>query len=128
MDRTEEQKVVRAPIVVVFDGKEYEIPPLVIRDSRKWRTKVIGLIAQLPQLVKTTMDDSGDFGEALNQMMVVMPNKVIDLFFEYATNLDRDEMEGIATDEEMATAFEEVIKVAFPLAKSLPEVMGRLSQ
>lgn len=128
MDRTEEQKITRSPIVVVFAEKEYEIPLLVIRDSRKWRRKVIDLIALLPQLVKTTMDDSGDFGEALNQMMVIMPDKVIDLFFEYATNLDRGEIESIATDGEMAVAFEEVAKAAFPLAESLPKVMARLSQ
>ena len=126
--RTEEQKVARAPIVVILGGKEYEIAPLVIRDSREWRRKIIGLIAPLPKLVDVTMDKPEDFERALNQMMVTMPEQVIDLFFEYAKNLDREEIEGIATDTEMAKAFEEVIKVSFPLAESLPKVMARLSQ
>ena len=128
VDRTEEQKVVRASIVVILGGKEYEVAPLVIRDSREWRKKVIGLIAPLPRLVKVTMDNPEDFESVLTQMMVTMPDQVIDLFFEYAKNLNREEIEGIATDAEMAKAFEEVVKVSFPLAESLPKVMGRLSQ
>ena len=126
--RTEEQIVVHAPITVILGGKEYEIAPLVIRDSREWRRKVIKLIAPLPQLVRTTMDETQDFENVFNQMMIVMPDQTLDLFFEYAKNLDREEIEGIATDAEMAKAFEEVVKVAFPLAESLPKVLERLSQ
>lgn len=130
MARTEEEKVSRAPIVVVFGGKEFNVAPLVIRDSREWRKKVANLIAPLPELVKTTMadDDPEAFGKVLTEMLVNMPDQVITLFFEYAKDLNREEIEGIATDAEMATAFEEVVKVAFPLAESLPKVMGRLSQ
>lgn len=126
--RTEEQIVAQAPIIVILGKKEYEVKPLVIRDSRPWRKKLIGLVASLPQLVNITMDDPAAFEGALNQMMVTMPDQVMDLFFEYASDLNREEIEGIATDAEMSKAFEEVIKVAFPLATSLPRVMGRLSQ
>ena len=128
MVRTEEQKLIQAPIVVILGGREYEIAPLVIKYSREWRKKVIGLIAPLPALVKTTMDETADFENVFTQMMIVMPDQVLDLFFEYAKTLDRDEIEDIATDAEMAKAFEEVVKVAFPLAGSLPKVLERLSQ
>ena len=128
MDRTEEQKLIQANIVVILGGKEYPVKPLVIRESREWRRKVIKLIAPLPQLVKTTMDDTQDFENVFNQMMIVMPDQVLDFFFEYAKELDRGEIEDIATDAEMAKAFEEVVKVAFPLAQSLPKVLERLSQ
>ena len=60
-------------------------------------------------------------------MTITMPDKVIDLFFKYAKDLNREEIEGIATDAEIAKAFEEVVKVAFPLAESLPKAMGRIS-
>ncbi len=128
--RTEEEKVSRAPIVVVLGGKEFKVAPLVIRDSRGWRKKVVELMAPLPELVKTTMDenDPAAFGKVLTEMLVSMPDQVIGLFFDYAKDLDRDEIEGIATDAEIAKAFEEVIKVAFPLAESLPKAMARLSQ
>lgn len=130
--RTEEQIVAQAPIVVILGGKEYKIAPLVIRDSREWRKKVIGLVAPLPGLVEGTkkplMDNTEDFENILTQMMVVMPDQVLDVFFEYAEDLDREEIESIATDAEMAKAFEEVVKVAFPLVESLPKVMERFSR
>jgi len=127
-ERTEDQKIARAPIVVTLGGKEYEIALLVIRDSREWRKKVIGLIAPLPKLVKVTMEDSEDFENVLTQMMVTLPDQVGELFFEYAKELDRDEIEAVATDEELSKAFEQVINVTFPLAASLPKVMARLSE
>ena len=127
-ERTEEEKVTRASLTVKLGGKEYNILPLVIKDSRVWRAKIIKLIGPLPQLVNISADDPESFQNALNQMMVVMPNQVVDLFFEYAKDLERDEIEGTATDDEMAVAFEEVVKIAFPLAGSLPQAMKRLFQ
>ena len=86
-ERTEEQKVGQAPIVVVLGKKEYEISPLVIRDSREWRKKVITLIAPLPGLTKATTRDMDKFEEALTTVVVTMPDQVIDLFFDYAKDL-----------------------------------------
>ena len=126
--RTEDEIVARAGITVILGGKEYSIPPLVIRDSREWRKKAIKLIAPLPQLVKVKLDETDAFESAMSQMMVAMPDQVMDLFFEYAKDLDRDEIEGIATDSEMAVAFQEVCKVAFPLAESGPRLMASLTQ
>ena len=126
--RTEDEIVTQASIEVILGGKTFKIAPLVIRDSREWRKKVVALIMPLPALVKVTMDDEEDFGKVLNQILVTNPDQVIDLFFEYARDLDREEIEGIATDAEMAAAFQEVIKIAFPLAQSPMKVMERLSQ
>ena len=128
MERTEEEKLMQAPIVVILGGAKYEIAPLVIRYSREWRKKVIGLLAPLPEMVKTTSKDPKAFGDVLNRMLVTMPDQVLDLFFEYAKDLDRKEIEDKATDQEMAEAFKEVTRAAFPLAESLPKVMERLSQ
>ena len=128
MERTEEQKIARAPITVILGGKEYEIVPLVIRDSREWRKKLLASMAPLPQLVKITMEKPEEVGSILNQILGVMPDDVVDLFFGYAKDLDRDEIEGIATDLELAQAFEEVVTIAFPLANSLPKAMKSISQ
>ena len=127
-DRSEEDKLAQACITVIFGGEEYQVAPLVIRDSREWRKKVIALLAPLPDLVKVNTDDSEGFLQALNTMLVAMPDQVIDLFFEYAKDLDPKVIEDKATDAEMADAFKEVIAVAFPLAESLPKVMERLTQ
>ena len=128
MQRSEEEKVAQAPIKVILGGNEYEIKPLVIRDSRVWRQKVVTALSTIPKHAKATTDDPEKFAEALNAMLVAMPDTVIDLFFEYAKNLDRDEIEGVATDTEVATAFEEVVGLAFPLASSLAGAMGNLSR
>ena len=126
MERTEEDKLTQAPIVVILGGKEHNIAPLVIRDSREWRKKVISLIAPLPGLSKVTTDDMDSFEEALKTLLVTMPDQVIELFFDYAKDLSQEEIELVATDAEMAKAFEEVVAVAFPLAQSGPDVITRL--
>ncbi|MBA7641802.1 hypothetical protein ES703_49487 [subsurface metagenome] len=126
MERTEEQIVTQAPILVILGGKEYPVKELNIRNARIWRAKVIKLISPVPQLVSTKIDTPEDFSKHLTEMLVAIPDQVIDVFFEYAKDLDREEIEDIATDKEMAQAFLEVIKVAFPLAESAPMVIARL--
>ncbi len=128
--RTEDDIVSQAGIEVMLGGKSYEIAPLVIKDSRVWRKKVIGLIAPLPEMVGTVSntENTEAFEDVLTKLMVTMPDQVLDLFFDYAKALDRDEIENIATDTEMAKAFEEIVKVAFPLVSSLPKVMSHISQ
>ena len=128
--RPEEERLAQAPIEVMLGGEIYQISPLVIRDSRPWRKRVIALLAPLPAMVEATMDVSNPdaFGSVLTQMMVTMPDQVLDLFFDYATALDRDKIEDTANDAEIATAFSAIIKVAFPLAQSLPKAMAHLSR
>jgi len=126
--RTEEQKILSAPIVVEFGGKTYEIAPLVIRDSRKWRAHMTKALASLPVYAEVTSDKPDKFKDALYAMLVTMPDTVIDLFFEYAKDLNREEVEAVATDSEMAKAFDQVVELAFPLARTLVGAMGNLSQ
>ena len=128
MLRSEEDKVTQATIDVTLGGKEYKIAPMVIRDSREWRKKVIKLIGPLPGLVNINTDDAGGFEQALTALLVTMPDEVIALFFEYAKDLNQEEIEAVATDAEIAKAFEEVIAVAFPLAQSAPDIVKRVSQ
>ena len=124
-ERTEEDKLCKAPIEVVLGGKKYQIDPLVVRDSRGWRGKVATALGQLPQHTKVTTDDGEAFADALRALLVTMPDMVVDLFFGYARGLNREEIEAVATDAEIAKAFEEVVAVAFPLTGSLLGVLGR---
>ena len=128
MERTEEDKIVQAGIVVILGGKEYSIAPLVIRDSREWRKGVVSLLSALPGYTNVTTDTPDEFGEALNAVMVALPDKVVDLFFLYAKTLPREEIEKTATDAELAKAFERVIEIAFPLAQSVTKTMERLAR
>ncbi|GAG91869.1 unnamed protein product [marine sediment metagenome] len=127
-ERTEEQKVAQAPIVVILGGKEYSIAPLVIRDSREWRQKIVALIAPLPGIVGVNTDDADGFAAALTQLCVTMSDQVIDLFFDYAKDLNQEEIEAVATDAELRDAFKEVMKIAFPLAEAIPAAMEQVVQ
>jgi hypothetical protein len=85
-------------------------------------------MADLPQYMGVDASNPDKFSEALNAMMVALPDQVVDLFFEYAKDLPREEIEDAATDDEIAKAFGEVIKLAFPLAGSLSQAIQSLSQ
>ena len=126
--RTEEEKVIQAGIKVKLGGKEYEVKPLVIKEAREWRKKLSALISKLPAYVGVTTDDAKGFEEAINAMLSSMPDKMADLFFSYAKDLNRDEIESTATEEELATAIEAVMAVAFPLARSLTGALKTLAQ
>ena len=128
MERTEEQKVTQAPLMVKLGGKEYAVAPLVIREARMWRRKVVDVMSSLPEHLGVTTDTPEAFDAALKMLLVDMQDTVIDLFFEYAKDLDRDEIEGIATEEDIEEAFSRVVGVAFPLARSLPLVRQKLFQ
>lgn len=121
MERTEEEKLIQAPLVVILGGVEYEIPLLVIRDSRAWRRKVVPFLTPLPK-------SKGSVGVSLSEILIDMPDTVLDLFFEYAKGLDRVEIEGIATEAEVLEAFGRVVKVGFPLSQSLPRTLAALSR
>lgn len=128
MKRTEDEKVVQGSICVILGGEKYYIAPLVIRDSREWRKKVVDLISELPKYAEITTDTPDEFGDALKAMLVATPEKVAALFFEYAKDLKKDEIEAKATDMELAKAFEQVIEIAFPLAQSMTKTMQHLAR
>lgn len=125
---TDKEKCSSTPIVVIFGGAEYKVEPLAIMYSREWREKVVRILKELPKYAKATTEAPDEFAEALQALLIAMPDIVIELFFDYAKNLKRDEIERIATDEEMAKAFEQVVQVAFPLAQSLVGALGKLGQ
>jgi len=122
-ERTEEQKVFQEPIKVILGGRGYDVSPLVIKYSRPWRKKVISLISGLPKYAKASTDNPKEFADAINALMVESQDKIIDLFFEYARDLNRDEIEGMATESDIAVAFQVVMNLAFPLSETLPQMM-----
>lgn len=128
VSQTDKKKGSRTPIVVVFRGAEYKVEPLAVKDSRLWREKVVLTLGDLSKYAEITPGKPNEFKEALQALLIAMPNTVVDLFFEYAKGLNREEIEAIATDEEMAVAFGQVAKVAFTLSKSLGDAMAVLGR
>ena len=126
--RTEDDIVTQSPLIVILGGKKYEIKLLPIKLSRQWRKEVAEVISSLPQYANVTTDNLDQFGAAISQMLSGMPDKIIDLFFGYAIDLDREEIEEVANDVELSSAFDKVVDIGFPLAGSLVRTMTRLSQ
>jgi len=126
MERSEEDKILQAPLKVTLGDVEYSIAPLVIKESREWKKKVIKLIAPLPKLAETALDTPESFEQALTTTLISMPEEVTELFFQYAKGLDRDNIESTTTDHELSQAFKEVIAFAFPLAENAPDILARL--
>ena len=126
-NRSDEDKVTQAPIKISFGGKEYDLKPLVIKESREWRKQFADVLKGLPLFVNA-IDTTKHFEQVINGMFLDTPDKVVDLVFAYAKDLPREEIEAVATDDEMAKAFEAIIEVAFPLARSMVGMPGMLSR
>lgn len=126
--RSEEQKLAQDPVMVTFGGKEYPLRVLVIKESREWRQQVIDLIKQVPPLTSVSSDKPEEFNAALETLLISMPDQVCDLFFSYAKDLNREEIELVATDAEMALAWSKVTDLAFPLLQGLVKTMGKIAQ
>ena len=124
--RSEGDKITQAAILVKFGGKEYEIKPLVIKESREWRKQFAKVLKGLPLFTNVT-NTTEQFEKVINGMFLDVPDSVMDLIFAYAKDLPREEIEAVATDEEMAKAFEAIIEVAFPLARTMVGVPATLS-
>lgn len=129
MERTEEQKVMQAPLKIILGGLPHDIPVLPIKLSRPWRQAVIELIrGSVAQADTIDLDKTKDVMALAKTAMVDNPNGVIDLFFEYAHGLNREEMEEVITDAEIADGFDQMIEVSFPLGQSLAKAMEKMGQ
>ncbi len=124
MERTEEDKVLQSPIEVKLGGRTYKIKPLVIRDAREWRKKAADLFGCIPQRMAVTTDQPQEFEAIMQALLVSTPDAVADLFFGYAKDLPREEIEARATEAELGAAMAEVFKIAFPLLRSLTAGMA----
>lgn len=116
--RTEEEKLTRAPIVVILGGNKYEIAPLVIKYSRDWRKKSIPLIGYL---IGYADSPKKNLTEAITELFTTKTDEILDSFFEYARDLPRDEVEENATDGEIILAFLEVFNAFVSPFSSMPQ-------
>ncbi len=111
-ERTEDEKVAQSGIDVILGGKKYHIVPLVIKYSREWRKKAMPLIAHLLQYSRMAPEGSSsnteEMEKAFTDLFTTKTDEMCDSFFEYARALDREEIEGIATEGEIILAFMEV--------------------
>ena len=125
--RTEEQKIAREPVTASFGGKEYKIRVLTLGESREWKQNVAKLMDNSVSQIQTNDSDSEKFSKTLLSFMLDSPNTMIDLFFSYAKDLNREEIEQVATEEEISIAWDKVREVAFPLAQTLVQTINKMT-
>lgn len=129
--RTEDQKLLREGTVVILGGEEHKVRPLVSRYSGEWRKKSIPLITSLLayEHLKDAQGNTEEVRAFLNEFFTTKTDEIIDSFFEYARELDREKIEDIATDGEIITAFMEVFNVfVAPLSVSpVPKAVSKTS-
>jgi len=117
--RTDEEILTRAGVPVHFGDKTYEVKLLVIKAASAWRKEYAKATTDLSLAAAITADNPDDFKRAMNTLAVDMPDMATDLFFSYAKDLNRDEIEAISNDQEMAIAFRTVTRMAFPLLQAM---------
>ena len=115
MERTEEDKLIQSPVSVKLGGKSYLIPPLPIKYSLPWVKKVAKILMGVVSLENVTSDNEEMFADAFSEIMVSRPEQLIDLFFEYARELNKDDICEVASSAEIVRAFEEVLSFERPL-------------
>ena len=119
--RTEDQILLQQPFEVVLAGKPYTIALLPIRPAVAWRAKVAPVFADFIGAQSISTDDADAFKAGISKILVDGPEKLLDLFFEYAVDLDREEIEATANEWEIAAAFEQIARavIAPPLLRAL---------
>lgn len=120
LTRTDEQKTLKAPIEMVFGLKKYEVKPLTLNPARVWRTKFNEVMSPIADNFQAT---NGLVSQGLAQALTQFPEKILDLLCAYAPNLDRAEIEESATEEQLVTAWSDLLVVAYPFLAPLVMVM-----
>jgi len=115
MDRTDEDKLVQAPVSVKLGGVDYSIPPLPIKYSLPWVKKVSKILMGVVSMENVTSDNEEAFADAFGEIMVTRPEQLIELLFEYARDLDKESICEVASSAEIVHAFEEVLSFERPL-------------
>ncbi len=113
-DRTEDDILLQRALEVTLAGEPHTIKLLPIRPQAEWRRKVVPLLSGFLGISKISTDDPAEFEAGLASVLIETPEKMLDLFFDYARDLDREEIENTATEAEVAVAFKKIVAVVLP--------------
>ena len=124
--RSESDILTGAPITVRLGGQDYTIPVLNNRKAAKWREKLFAALGPLVANVDFTGLDLNSnhhkvneaMAQKLSQEMLMFPEKLLELFFDYAgDSVDREAImsdDSTVTDEQIALAFAKISEVGYP--------------
>jgi hypothetical protein len=131
---------------VTLGGQQYTITEPSVKKAREWRKKVAQPFGSMIDALQATkevdlqnveghvkgmgLDGVATALERYALPLLGSPDILIDLFFDWATNLQeqRETIEEEAATSEFIAAFLEALKLAYPLGAALPLVTGALAQ
>ena len=114
MERTEMQKIIMEPIEVNLGDKTYPIKPLPIKQAIPWLKKVVDLLIGSISLSQIKANDTETMQSAMQKIMIDNPGLIVDLVFDYAKNLNREEIENTASSAQLMKAFEQCLEFEKP--------------
>ncbi len=119
MARSEKEKRERAPITVHFGEQAYQIQILRITPSREWRAKLVEQLGAILEGFEITTTDSKVLSRGLISALVHFPEKLLDLVFAYAPDLEVEKILKEGSEEQVAIAFGSIFEVAYPFVTQL---------
>lgn len=131
--RTDEQILARAPIVAKLGEKEYSIKILRITAAQKWREHLIDSVKEITEQMRAETGSDHAFLTGLGYTLLQFPEKMTELIFSYAPDLNKEEIMHEttgATEEQIARVFGQIVAVAFPFRGELQmitQVLGMTS-
>lgn len=121
MPRSEEEKAIQAPIKVKFGEQDYAIKPLPCLKSREWRQKVEETLGPMIGKIQPVKIAERYVIAGLPAAIAAFPEKICDLLFAYAPDLDKEKILNEATEEQVTIAFSQIWEIAF--ANFLPQMV-----
>lgn len=129
--RTPEEMAAMLPITVRFGAEDYEITPLSRKLARAWKQKYSVVVAQAVDISSIDSPPEGDPSEWMKDQLTGkilqafqgIPDRLAELIFDYAPNLDKGKIQDEATDEQIHVAFAAVFQLAFPFFGTVGTMM-----
>ena len=107
-DRPEED-ILLQQLEVTLAGKQHTIKLLPIRPQAEWRKKVVPLLSGFLALSGISTENPAEFEAGLASILIETPEKMLDLFFDYARDLNRERIENTATWARVAVGFKKIV-------------------
>lgn len=117
-ERTEADVISKAPVTVKLGELDYQIKPLPINKARVWRERLVEVMKTIVADMGATPDPE-NMGPAMTASLVAFPEKVAELVFLWAPELNKERIMEEATEEQMAAAFTAVMVFAYPFLAPL---------
>lgn len=118
MNRTEEDKLSMAVFTVRLGENDYTITPLKVNPQRRWRLKLGNELAPIVESFNQKVENKAMLN-GLAGALIKFPEKLAEMVFDYAPNLEQEKILEEATEEQLAIAFSKIMSVAFPFLAQL---------